>query len=56
MINLATSKNDINLIAGSGQFAYESAIFLRQINRLNKIYLINENKILIKKFKNIIIK
>lgn len=56
MKNLAISKNDINLIAGSGQFAYESAIFLRQINRLNKIYLINENKILIKKFKNIIIK
>ena len=43
MKNLAIFKNDISLIAGSGEFAYESAIFLNKIDRLHKIYLINEN-------------
>ena len=56
MKSSATSKNDISLIAGSGYFAYESAMFLKKINRLNKIYLINENKIIDKKFANSVIK
>ena len=56
MKNLATSKNDISIIAGSGYFAYESAMFLEKINRLNKIYLINENKIIDNRFRNIVIK
>ena len=56
MKNLAIFKNDITLIAGSGQFAYESVIFLQKINRLNKIYLINENKTLNNRFTNIVTK
>ena len=56
MKNSATSKIDISLIAGSGYFAYESAMFLKKINRLNKIYLINENKIIDNRFTNIVIK
>ena len=56
MRNLATSKSDISLIAGSGYFAYESAMFLKKINRLNKIYLINDNEIIDRKFKKIVIK
>lgn len=56
MKNSATSKNDISLIAGSGYFAYESAMFLKKINRLKKIYLINENKNIDNRFTNIVIK
>ena len=56
MKNLDTFKNDINIIAGSGQFAYESAVYLNNINRLNRIYLINKNEELVKKFKSIVVK
>ena len=36
MKNLATFKNDVCLIAGSGSFAYQAASFLK-VNRLNKV-------------------
>ena len=52
MKNLATSKNDICLIAGSGLFVYEVANYLNNINSLNQIILINENNLIKKKFKN----
>ena len=51
MKNLATFKNEICLIAGSGLFVYEVANFLNNKNLLNQVILINENN-LIKKFKN----
>lgn len=54
MKNLATFKNEIILIAGSGSFAYESANYLDKLNILNKIYLISENKLISKKFKNLV--
>ena len=52
MKNLATSKNDICLIAGSGLFVYEVANYLNNKNLLNQIILINENNLIKKKFKN----
>ena len=52
MKNLATSKNDICLIAGSGLFVYEVANYLNNKNLLNQIILINENKIIKKKYIN----
>ena len=52
MKNLATSKNDICLIAGSGLFVYEVANYLNNINLLNQIILINENNLIKKKFKD----
>ena len=52
MKNLATSKNDICLIAGSGLFVYEVANFLNNKNLLNQIILINENNLIKKKFKD----
>ena len=52
MKNLATSKNDICLIAGSGLFVYEVANYLNNKNLLNQIVLINENNLIKKKFKN----
>ncbi len=52
MKNLATSKNEICLIAGSGLFVYEVAIYLNNKNLLNQIILINENNLLKKKFKD----
>ena len=51
MKNLATSKNDICLIAGSGLFVYEVANYLNNKNLLNQIILINENNHIKKKFK-----
>ena len=51
MKNLATSKNDICLIAGSGLFVYEVANFLDNKNLLNQVILINENSLIKKKFK-----
>ena len=51
MKNLATSKNDICLIAGSGLFVYEVANFLNNKNLLNQIILINENSLIKKNFK-----
>ena len=52
MKNLAISKNDICLIAGSGLFVYQVANFLNNKNLLNQIILINENKLIKKNFKN----
>ena len=52
MKNLAISKNDICLIAGSGLFVYEVANFLNNKNLLNQIILINENKLIKKNFKD----
>ena len=52
MKNLATSKNDICLIAGSGLFVYEVANYLNNKNLLNQIVLINENNFIKKKFKD----
>ena len=52
MRNLATSKNDICLIAGSGLFAYEVANYLNNKNLLNQIILISKNNLIKKKFKN----
>ncbi len=52
MKNLATSKNDICLIAGSGLFVYEVANFLNNKNLLNQVILINKNSLIKKKFKN----
>ncbi len=52
MKNLATSKNEICLIAGSGLFVYEVANFLNNKNLLNQIILISDNTIIKKKFKD----
>ena len=52
MKNLATSKNDICLIAGSGLFVYEVANYLNNKKLLNQIILINENNLIKKKFKD----
>ena len=52
MRSLATSKNEICLIAGSGLFVYEVANFLNNKNLLNQIILINENNLIKKKFKD----
>ena len=52
MRNLATSKNDICLVAGSGVFVYEVANYLNDKSLLNQIILISENSLIKKKFKN----
>ena len=52
MKNLATSKNDICLIAGSGLFVYEVANYLNNKNLLNQIILINENNLIKKNLKD----
>ena len=52
MKNLAISKNDICLIAGSGLFVYEVANYLNKKNLLNQIILINDNKLIKKKYRN----
>ena len=52
MKNLATSKNDICLIAGSGLFVYEIANYLNNKKLLNQIVLINKNDLIKKKFKD----
>jgi DUF1009 family protein len=49
---LATYKNDIILIAGSGGFAFEAANFLSDKNRLNHIILLSKNYKITKSFKN----
>ena len=53
MKNLAISKNDICLIAGSGLFVNEVAYHLNYKNLLGQIIIINENKSLKKNFINI---
>ena len=52
MKNLATSKNEICLVAGSGLFVYEVANFLNNKNLLNQVILINQNSLIKKNFKN----
>ena len=52
MKNLATYKNDICLIAGSGLFVNEVANYLNFKKLFSLIIIINENKILKKNFKN----
>ena len=52
MKNLATFKNDICLIAGSGLFVNEVANYLNFKNLLGQIIIINDNEILKKNFKN----
>lgn len=54
MKNLDTLDNNVVLIAGSGLFVHEAAQYLTKTNRLKKIYLLEENKLLLKNFSNII--
>ena len=49
---MATYKNDIILIAGSGDFAFETANFLSDKSRLNLIILLSKNYKITKSFKN----
>lgn len=56
MKNLDTLDNNVVLIAGSGLFVHEAAQYLTKTNRLKKIYLLEENKLLLKNFSNIIVK
>ena len=51
---MATYKNDIILIAGSGDFAFEAANFLSDKKRLNHIILLSKNYKITKSFKNIV--
>jgi DUF1009 family protein len=51
---LAISKNDIILIAGSGDFAFEASNFLLKKERLHKIILLSNNAKILKKHKKII--
>ena len=50
---MAIYKNDIVLIAGSGDFAFEAANFLSDKKRLNHIILLSKNYKITKSFKNI---
>ena len=51
---MATYKNDIILIAGSGDFAFEAAKVLNSKNRLNKIILITKNYKISRLYKNLV--
>jgi len=51
---LATYKNDIILIAGSGDFAFEAASFLSSKGNLSHIILISKNAKIYKQFKKIV--
>ena len=51
---MATYKNDIILIAGSGDFAFEAADFLTSKGNLSHIILISKNAKIYKQFKNIV--
>ena len=51
---MATYKNDIILIAGSGDFAFEAADFLINKGNLNHIILISKNAKIYKNFKKIV--
>ena len=51
---MAIYKNDIILIAGSGNFAYEAANFLKKKERLNQIILLSKNIKISKSFKDIV--
>ena len=52
--NLAIYKNDIILIAGSGDFAFEAANFLSKKEEVNQIILLSKNIKISKYFKNIV--
>ena len=51
---MATYKNDIILIAGSGDFAFEAANFLTSKGNLSHIILISKNAKIFKHFKKIV--
>jgi DUF1009 family protein len=51
---LATYKNDIILIAGSGDFAFEAANFLTSKGNLSHVILLSKNAKISKKFKKIV--
>ena len=51
---MATYKNDIILIAGSGDFAFEAADFLTSKGNLSHIILISKNAKIYKQFKKIV--
>ena len=51
---MATYKNDIILIAGSGDFAYEAADILTSKGNLSHIILISKNAKIFKQFKKIV--
>ena len=51
---MATYKNDIILIAGSGDFAFEAANFLTSKGNLSHIILISKNAKIYKQFKKIV--
>jgi len=56
MKNLAIFKNEVCLIAGSGDIAYETAISISAQKRLKKIILLNSNSKIANNFKSLIIK
>ena len=56
MKSLDILNKNVILIAGSGLFVFEAAQYLTKKNILKKIYLLEENKLLLKNFSNIIIK
>ena len=51
---MAIYKNDIILIAGSGDFAYDAANFLKSKGRLNHIILLSKNYKISKFYKDIV--
>ena len=51
---MATFKNDIILIAGSGDFAFEAANFLTKKEKLNHIILLSKNSEISKRYKKIV--
>ena len=54
MKNLAIFKNEVCLIAGSGDIAYETAISINKQKRLKNIILLNSNDRIKKNFKSLI--
>ena len=54
MKNLVTFKNDICLVAGSGDIAYEAAKSISLQKRLSKIILLNSNSKINKHFKSLV--
>ena len=51
---MATFKNDIILIAGSGDFAFQAANFLIEKEKLNHIILLSKNSKISKRYKKIV--
>ena len=51
---MATYKNDIILIVGSGDFAFEAADFLSRKKKLNHIILLSKNAKIFKQYKKIV--